>query len=113
MEKKYEEVTVDNDRLRAQLTEKISEIIEIYRTSSSEKLGGDFSQMMLQQTNQKQRVLVDENARLERERAKSTRRSPRSTWESWRSARGSSNRPRARPSGQRPGKSSWIRRISS
>lgn len=61
---------MDNDRLRAQLTEKISEIIEIYRTCSSEKLGGDFSQMILQQINEKQRVLVEENGRLERESQK-------------------------------------------
>ena len=41
----------------AQLTDKIAEVIELYK-GGSEKLGGDFSQMVLQQVSEKQRLLA-------------------------------------------------------
>lgn len=67
MEKKYEEVTSENERLRAQLTDKIVELIDVYKKDSSEKLGSDFGQIILQQINEKQKFLANENSRLDRE----------------------------------------------
>lgn len=67
MEKKYEEATSENERLRAQLTDKIVELIDVYKKDSSEKLGADFGQIILQQINEKQKFLANENSRLDRE----------------------------------------------
>lgn len=66
MEKKYEEVISENERLRAQLTDKIVELIDVYKKDSSEKLGSDFGQIILQQINEKQKFLANENSRLDR-----------------------------------------------
>lgn len=51
MEKRYEEVTLENERLRAQQMDKIIELIDVYKKDSSDKLGADFSQIILQQIN--------------------------------------------------------------
>jgi chromosome segregation ATPase len=67
LEKKYELVVEENDRLRSQVTDKIAEAVELYRGIGSEKLGADFSQIVLHQLNEKLRLLVDENTRLEKE----------------------------------------------
>lgn len=67
LEKKYEEVANENERIRAELTDRTKELIEVYRTGSSDKLGADFSQLILQQINDRQKFLVEENARLDRD----------------------------------------------
>lgn len=67
LERKYEEVTAENERVRTRLTEKTIELIEVYKKDSSEKLGADFSQIILQQINEKQKWLASENSRLDRD----------------------------------------------
>lgn len=51
LEKKYKQVTDENEHLRSKLTDKITELIEVYKNGGSEKLGADFSQIILQQIN--------------------------------------------------------------
>lgn len=66
LEKKFEEITTENESLKMQLTDKIKENIELYKNSgTSAKLGtSDFHQLMLQQLTDKQKLLVEENSRL-------------------------------------------------
>ncbi len=47
--------------------DKITELIDVYKKDSSEKLGADFGQIILQQINEKQKFLSAENSRLDRE----------------------------------------------
>lgn len=42
----------------------------MYRVGGSEKLGGDFAQMMMQQVKEKQRLLADQNSQLEAQNGK-------------------------------------------
>jgi chromosome segregation ATPase len=60
-------VANENERIRGELTDRTKELIEVYRTGSSEKLGADFSQLILQQINDRQKFLVEENSRLDRD----------------------------------------------
>lgn len=65
LEKKFEEVTSENEGLKLQLTDKIRENIELYKTGSSSKLSSDFGQLVMQQVTEKQKILLEENSRLE------------------------------------------------
>ena len=67
LEKKYEEAMGENEKLRAQLTDRTAELVEVYKSGGSQKLGADFSQLILQQISEKQKYLTEENARLDRE----------------------------------------------
>lgn len=49
------------------LTDIIKELLEVYRNGGSEKIHSDFGQIILGQINEKQKCLVEENTRLERE----------------------------------------------
>ena len=67
LEKKYEEAMAENEKLRAQLTDRTAELVEVYKSGGSDKLGVDFGQLILQQTNEKHKFLTEENSRLDRE----------------------------------------------
>ena len=56
----------ENEKLRAQLTDRTAELVEVYRNGGSEKLGVDFGQLIMQQTHEKHKFLVEENGRLDR-----------------------------------------------
>ena len=42
-------------------------MLEVYRNGGSEKIHSDFGQIILDQVNEKQKCLVEENSRLERD----------------------------------------------
>lgn len=58
LEKKFEEVTGENESLKLQLTDKIKENIELYKTGASSKLSSDFGQLVIQQVGEKQKILL-------------------------------------------------------
>lgn len=64
LEKKFEEVTNENESLKLQLTDKIKENIELYKSGSSTKLSSDFGQLIMQQVTEKHKILIEENSRL-------------------------------------------------
>lgn len=48
----------ENEKLRIQLTDKIAEVIELYK-GGSDRLGGDYGVILMQQINEKQKILVE------------------------------------------------------
>jgi flagellar biosynthesis chaperone FliJ len=67
LEKKYDEICRENEELRAKLTDKIKELVEVYQRGNNQQMHSDFGNIILEQINEKQRVLVDQNAILERD----------------------------------------------
>lgn len=63
LEKRYEGVVEENEKLRMQLTDKIAEVVELYK-GGSDRLGGDYGVILMQQINEKQRILAEENSKL-------------------------------------------------
>ena len=51
LEKKFEEVCLENDRTRLRLNERNKELLEAYRTGANEQIQSDFGQMVLTQLN--------------------------------------------------------------
>ena len=58
---------VENEKLRAQLTDRTAELVEVYKNGGSGKLGVDFGQLIMQQTHEKHKFLGEENSRLDRQ----------------------------------------------
>lgn len=49
--------------MRTQFTDKIAEVVDLYKGGSDRLGGGDYGQILMQQINEKQRILVEENVK--------------------------------------------------
>lgn len=67
LEKKFEEACRENEKINVKLTAANKELMDLYKNGGSDSMHSDFGQLILDQVNERQKVLVEENSRLERD----------------------------------------------